>query len=98
MRNIYAVLGGEIELYSKHDHTQFKLLASAKDLAYDKAHPLKYISFASFNNTPIQFFYDCSMQPSYIDTQIATKYANPGHPILLADPPFETAVDRRNCM
>lgn len=67
------------------------------DLAYDKSIPLKYISFASYNNTPIEFFYDCSMQPSYINTQVATRYANPGHPILLEDPPFETPVDKRNC-
>ncbi|XP_055311129.1 uncharacterized protein LOC129573947 [Sitodiplosis mosellana] len=88
---------GKIELFSKHDHTQYKLLASVDDHSYDlSVNPLQYISFASFNSTPMDFYYDCSMAPTYIDTQLATKYAAVGHPLLLEDPTFQTPVDKRN--
>lgn len=93
----FAFLVGKVEVFSKHDHTQFKLLASVDDPKYNRNLPLRYISFASFNNTPVQFYYDCSMTPSHIDTEMATRYANPGHPLLLEDPTFRTPVDKRNC-
>lgn len=96
--HIFIVLAGKIELFSKHDHTQYKLLASVDDPEYDPAvNPLHYISFASFNNTPMDFYYDCSMTPTYIDTQLATRYAAIGHPLLLDDPTFQSPVDKRNC-
>lgn len=92
-------LEGKIEVFAKHDHTQFKLLASADDpTGYNAATPLNYMSFASFNNTPTDFYFDCSMIPnSFIDTQLATRYAPVGHPLLLDDPNFDTPVDKRNC-
>lgn len=90
-------LGGNIEIFSKHDHTQYKLLAAVEDHSYKSAVSLNYVSFASFNNTPMQFYYDCKMVPSYIDTQVAKKYAGAGHPLLLDDPPFQTPIDKRNC-
>lgn len=88
---------GKVEIFSKHDHTQFRLLASVDDPKYNPTIPLRYISFASFNATPIQFYYDCSMTPSHIDTETATRYANPGHPLLLDDPTFQKPIDKRNC-
>lgn len=95
---IFIILAGKIELYSKHDHTQYKLLASVDDHTYNPiVNPLNYISFASFNNTPMSFYYDCSMAPNYIDTQLATRYASAGHPVFLEDPTFQTPVDKRNC-
>lgn len=98
MHPYFINLAGDIELFSKHDHTQYKLLATIDDRTYSRQMvPLNYLSFASFNNTPMQFYYDCSIVPSYIDTQVAKKYANPGHPILLEDPPFQTPIDKRNC-
>lgn len=45
----------------------------------------------------MNFYYDCSMTPTYIDTQMATRYAAIGHPLLLEDPTFQTPVDKRNC-
>ncbi|XP_031630189.1 uncharacterized protein LOC116345171 [Contarinia nasturtii] len=87
---------GKLELYSKHDHTQYKLLLSVDDHSYKSSIQLNYISFASFNNASMSFYYDCSMTPSYIDTQVATKYSSPGHPLLLEDPSFHTPVDKRN--
>lgn len=94
---ILNIIAGKFELFTKHDHTQYKLLASAEDPNYKPSIDLKYISLASFNNTPIQLFYDCNLTSAYIDTQIATKYASAGNPLLLADPPFTTFVDKRNC-
>lgn len=90
-------LEGKIEIFSKHDHTQFKLLASVDDPSYSPAFPINYISFASFNNTPVEVFFDCSTTPTYIDTQLATRYASIGHPLLLDDPAFTAPVDKRNC-
>lgn len=90
-------LVGKIEVFSKHDHTQFRLLASVDDQKYNPTVPLQYISFASFNDTPIQFYYDCTMTPTYIDTETAKRYANPGHPLLIEDPAFRTPIDKRNC-
>lgn len=90
-------LVGKIEIFSRHDHTQYKLLANVDDQNYRTAAPLRYLSFAAFNSTPMHFYYDCSMTPSYIDLQTAIKYANPGHPLLLEDPAFQTPVDKRNC-
>lgn len=84
-----------MELFTKHDHTQYKLLATAKDPKYSKT-PLNYLSFASVNNTEIEFFHNCnSMQ--YIDTQMATKYTQNGHPLLLNDPNFDAPIDKKNC-
>lgn len=37
------------------------------------------------------------MTPSHIDTETATRYANPGHPLLLDDPTFQKPIDKRNC-
>lgn len=88
---------GKIEIYSKHDHTQYKLLALVDDSKYSSDFPLKYIGLTSSNSTPIQLFYDCSSTPAHIDTQLATKYALVGHPLLLQDPVFSAPVDKRNC-
>lgn len=90
-------LGGKIEIFSKHDHTQYKLLVTVDDLGYNNGIPLNYISFTSLNNTSMELFYNCSQQQSFIDTQTAIKYASPGHPLLLEDPNFQTPVDKRNC-
>lgn len=97
MKLVFLFLVGQIEVFSKHDHTQFRLIASVDDQKYNPTIPLQYISFASFNETPIQFYYDCSMTPSYIDTETAKRYANPGHPLLIEDPAFRTPIDKRNC-
>lgn len=98
-RHIFIILAGKIELFSKHDHTQYKLLANVDDHSYNSAvNPIQYISFASFNNTPMDFYYDCSTTPTYIDTQLAIRYAAVGHPLLLEDPTFQSPVDKRNCM
>lgn len=86
---------GKIELFTKHDHTQYRLLATVDDPA--PVTDLNYISLASNNDTPIQLYYNCKLTPSYIDTQLATKYTAVGHPLLLDDPPFVTHVDKRNC-
>lgn len=93
---IISFLVGKIEVFSKHDHTQAKLLVEFDDPKYNSAIPLRYISFAAFNETPIQVYYDCSMA-SHIDTDMARRYANPGHPLLLEDPTFRTPIDKRNC-
>lgn len=95
--DLFSFPVGKIEVFSKHDHTQFRLLASVDDPKYSPTIPLRYISFASFNNTPIQFYYDCSASPLHIDTEMATRYANPGHPVLLEDPTFQKPIDKRNC-
>lgn len=87
---------GKVELYTKHDHTQYKLLASAKDPKYTQL-GFNYLSFASSNNTNIDFFHNCNIQPPHIDTQMATKYAPIGHPLLLDDPNFAAPIDKRNC-
>lgn len=86
---------GKVELFTKHDHTQYKLLATAKDPKYSKT-PLNYLSFASVNNTEIDFFHNCN-SAQYIDTQMATKYTQNGHPLLLNDPNFDAAIDKKNC-
>lgn len=93
----FHLADGKIEVFSKHDHTQFKLLASIDDPKYSQAYPLTYISFSSFNNTPTQYYFDCSTTPTFIDTQLATRYAPTGHPLLINDPPFSAPVDKRNC-
>lgn len=95
--NIFSIVDGRIEIYSKHDHTQYKLLASVDDPKFSATFPINYISLASFNSTPIQLFHDCSMAPPFIDTQLATKYATIGHPLLLEDPTFVAPIDKRNC-
>lgn len=88
---------GKVELFTKHDHTQYKLLASAKDPKYSQT-SLHFLSFASHINTNIDFFHNCKTLPTYIDTQMATKYAPIGHPLLLDDPHFDAPIDKRNCM
>lgn len=83
-------------MFAKHDHTQFKLLVSARET--DRA-PVKlnYISYASSeSNSKINVFHDCPFEYPYIDTEIATKYTLIGHP-LLDDPEFKSTVDMRNC-
>lgn len=87
---------GKVELFTKHDHTQFKLLASAKDPKYTRT-PLSYLSVASNNNTKIDFFHNCNDSSTFIDTQMAAKYAPIGHPLLLDDPNFDAPIDKRNC-
>lgn len=87
---------GKVELFTKHDFTQYKLLASANDPKYSKT-PFNYLSFASENNTQIDFFHNCKSSKPFIDTQIATKYAPIGHPLLLDDPNFDAPIDKRNC-
>lgn len=90
-------VAGKMELFTKHDHTQYKLLASVDDPNFESSGNLNFISLSSVNNTPIELFYDCNMTPTFIDTQLAIKYMAIGHPLLLEDPPFATHVDKRNC-
>lgn len=72
-------------------------MALVDDPMYATNAPIKYIGLASSNSTSIQLFYDCSSTPAHIDTQLATKYALVGHPLLLQDPVFSAPVDKRNC-
>lgn len=90
-------VAGKIELFTKHDHTQYKLLASVDDPNFASIGNLNSISLSSVNNTPIDLYYDCKVKPASIDTQLAVKYMAIGHPLLLEDPPFATHVDKRNC-
>lgn len=95
--DMYFNVAGKIELFTKHDHTQYKLLASVDDPNFASIGNLNYISLSTVNNTPIELFYDCKMAPAFIDTQSAVKYMAIGHPLLLEDPPFGTHVDKQNC-
>lgn len=83
-------------MFTKHDHTQFKLLASGKDPKYSQT-PLSYLSFASNNNTKLDFYHNCDFAAPFVDNQLATKYAPIGHPLLLEDPDFDAPIDKRNC-
>lgn len=87
---------GKIDIFSKHDHTQYKMLASVKDPKYNPT-SLKYFSLSSYNNTHLNYFYSCAFPPAFIDIPMATKYASVGHPLLLEDPDFEAPIDKRNC-
>lgn len=90
-------VAGKIELFTKHDHTQYKLLASVDDPNFASIGNLTFISLSSINNAPIGLFYDCKVTPAFIDTQLAVKYMAIGHPLLLEDPPFSTHADKQNC-
>lgn len=58
------ILGGAIRLYTEKLRSQ--PIISVLD---DNPLPIQYISFASFESTENQFFYNCS----HIDTSIQTK-------------------------
>lgn len=58
------ISGGSIRLYTEKLKTQ--PIISVLD---DNPLPIQYISFASFESTDNQFFYNCS----HIDTSIQTK-------------------------
>lgn len=59
-----SILGGAIRLYTEKLRTQ--PIITVLD---DNPLPIQYISFASFESTENQFFYNCS----HIDTSIQTK-------------------------
>lgn len=89
-------IDGKIDVYTKVDHTQFKLLTSAQDKNFSPTN-LNYMSLASYNNTNVKYFYDCSLPLPHINLGLAKKYAPPGHPLLLEDPDFTDPLDKRNC-
>lgn len=84
-------------MFTKHDHTQYKLLADAVDPRYSTSDPIQFISLASFDKSSIQLYSDCAITPPLINTEIAVKYAFSGHPLLLEDPTFRTPTDKRIC-
>ena len=84
---------GNIKLFSKRDHTQFQLIASATD--YRPIRP-EYASFASFDSVNNQFWFECTFPPQFIDSQLASKSAIFSHP-LLNDPVISSPIDKRNC-
>lgn len=94
---IFYFVDGKIEVFTKHDHTQYKLLVDAVDPKYSILDPIRFISLASFDKSNIHLYSDCSIAPPSINTELATKYASFGHPLLLEDPTFRTPADKRVC-
>lgn len=87
---------GTLELYTRFDHTQYKLLANATDPNFSPI-PLNFVSFASGANRNVDNYFNCKFVTPFIDTKVATKYTQIGHPLLLEDPDFNTTMDKRNC-
>lgn len=83
-------------MYTKYDHTQFVLLASANDTNGIRSR-LNYVGFASGNDKPAESFFNCNFKPFYLDVSAAKRFAHVGHPLLLSDPDFDLPIDKRNC-
>lgn len=83
---------GDIKVYGKQQHTQYLLLASLLDT---KPYQVKYISFASWESSPIVLLYNCSNSTPPFDgiTSIQTSKVHP----LLTDPSLPMNFDKRNC-
>lgn len=82
------ILDGYLQVYGKRAHTPYKLIAAV----YERhTVPIKYVSFASWENAPAEYFYDCAMAwPPFYGTPL-----HRNHP-LLNDPSLPPDVVKRN--